>query len=122
VQIQERLRSTVWEARIAAGECLGHLAEHCTHHNAAELAQHLAPGVLSETATASAVKSEPDVEAPEVHDLSFRGFSADAVLSRGTLLLASGGKVLSGHDTLCSRHVLCCLTFDCGLIAVSASK
>lgn len=93
VQIQERLRSTAWEARIAAGECLGHLSEHCMHHSAAALHQQVAAAAVHDADDTTDTK--PAVDGSEVYHLSFRGFSAEAVLTRGTLLLASGGKVIS---------------------------
>lgn len=92
VQIQERLRSTAWEARIAAGECLSHLSEHCMHHSAAALREQVAGATTHEADYTTEAK--PALDGSEMYLLSFRGFSAEAVLTRGTLLLASGGKVI----------------------------
>lgn len=91
--MQERLRSSTWETRTAAGECLAQIAAHCQHHSAADLqaAAAAAPqkGVGAQNDATAAGDSKPDAGL-----LSFQGFSIEAVLQRATLLLASGGKVL----------------------------
>ena len=86
------LRSKHWDSRLAAGDCLGLIAEHCVHHSAAELQQ--AAG------SAGAVKSEPgsgdEPGAPLAESdapLSFHSFHIEQVMAKGAVLLASGGTV-----------------------------
>ena len=50
--LQLLLRSKHWDSRVAAGDCLGLIAEHCVHHSAAELQR--AAG------SAAAAQPEPD--------------------------------------------------------------
>ena len=97
-QVRQGLRSKQWDTRVAAGECLGLIAEHCEHHTAADLLQ--ATGVVD------AIKADPDqhsngatagdvtggeADAP----LSFQNFRIEQVMEKGSLLLASGGTVWS---------------------------
>ena len=97
-QVHERLQSNAWEARRAAGECLGHIAAHCRHHTAADLQAAAALSSASDPAAAPDVQQTTDGTL-----LSFSRFSIEQVLQRGMLLLASGGKVnrfLDTHSTL----------------------
>lgn len=102
--VAAHLRHRDWDARVAAGHCLGLLAEHFSHHTAADLAaaaavggavdeQHAAvkqePAAVAEGA-ASEVKSEAG---SQPHLLSFACFDVQQVLSQGTPMLASGGEV-----------------------------
>jgi len=86
--VQQRLRSSKWDSRTAAGECLSQIAAHCQHHSAAD---------LQAAASAAGASTQDDVDdgdqKADASLLSFQGFSIDKVLQHGTLLLASGGKV-----------------------------
>ena len=95
-QVRQGLRSKQWDTRVAAGECLGLIAEHCEHHTPAELLK--AAGVVD------SVKAEPGDHAnganPGSHaggeadaPLSFQNFRIEQVMDKGSLLLASGGTV-----------------------------
>ena len=90
--VAAHLRHREWDARVAAGHCLGLLAEHFQHSTAADLE---AAAVAGRGGAADAgVKQEPggggDAEA---HLLSFASFDVQQVLAQGTPMLASGGEV-----------------------------
>lgn len=89
--MQQRLRSSKWDSRTAAGECLSQIAAHCQHHSAADLQ------AAASAAAPAGASTQDDVDdgdkKPDASLLSFQGFSIDKVLQHGTLLLASGGKV-----------------------------
>ena len=90
--VSRHLRHRDWDARLAAGHCLGLLAQHFEHHT---------PDQLQRAATAGVAKQEE--QQPEgggrqaalhhQHHLSFAGFSVGQVLQLGTPMLASGGEV-----------------------------
>ena len=95
-QVRHGLRSKHWDTRVAAGECLGLIAEHCEHHTAADLAK--------AATSADTVKADPDEHANganpggQAHGeddapLSFQNFRIEQVMEKGSLLLASGGTV-----------------------------
>lgn len=93
-QVRQLLRSKHWDSRVAAGDCLGLIAEHCLHHSAADL-QHAAPFA---SAVKPEIKGEPDGGTVEVKGgseapLSFQNFEIERVMAKGTVLLASGGTV-----------------------------
>ncbi len=109
-QVRHGLRSKQWDTRVAAGECLGLIAEHCEHHTPADL--------LKAAGVADAVKAEPgdhangaklggqdgeEADAP----LSFQNFRIEQVMEKGSLLLASGGTVRSAF---CRRRSCLSLT------------
>ena len=102
------LRHRDWDARVAAGHCLGLLAEHFSHHTAAELAAAAAAAgdavpeqaaVKQEAAAAGEAAAAPVKQeaAGEAHLLSFASFDVQQVLSQGTPMLASGGEVRRGN-------------------------
>ncbi len=95
---------------MAAGECLGLIAEHCQHHTPADLLK--AAGVVD------AVKAEPGDHAnganPGSQDsgeadapLSFQNFRIEQVMEKGSLLLASGGTVRAGSVSLLTAALRC---------------
>lgn len=88
-QVSIHLRSNEWDARIAAAHCLGAIAEHFVHHTPADLAK--AAG-LSQADAASTIASATPGEAL----LTFNSFDINAVVERGTPLLASGGEEYDG--------------------------
>ena len=102
-QIQALLRHKSWDARVAAGECLGLIAEHAAHPSPADLASAAAAGSAvgsGETLTPMpALVQAPEAPASvavggaEDGALTLRGFDLARVLERGTQLLASGGQV-----------------------------
>lgn len=110
---------------MAAGHCLGLLAEHFGHHTASELAAALAAGAAADEQHA-AVKQEPAAagegpasEGPgalsgagsQPHLLSFASFNVRQVLSQGTPMLASGGEVRAAAPALGGMKVAdCCCT------------
>lgn len=97
--VSGHLRHNEWDARVAAGHCLGLLAEHFTHHTAADLEAAAAagapdggePGVKAEEGAAGAGGAGPADTSS--HLLSFGSFSVKQVLEQGTPMLASGGEV-----------------------------
>ena len=88
-QVRERLRSDSWEARTAAGDCLGLIAAHCQHNTVADVQ---AAGGYSSPSSQPPQACAHDTE-PDIGRLSLEGFSIDKVLQHGTQLLASGGTV-----------------------------
>ncbi|KAI3435532.1 hypothetical protein D9Q98_001597 [Chlorella vulgaris] len=94
--VSRHLRHKDWDARVAAGHCLGLLAEHFAHHTPADL----------QAAAAAGVAAVPDVKQEGVeagdsgaaadselsHLLSFSSFNVQQVLAQGTPMLASGGE------------------------------
>ena len=116
-QIQALLRHKSWDARVAAGKCLGLIAEHAAHPSPADLA--CAAAASSTAGSGKTLDPRPaPVEAPEApasvavggaedDALTLRGFDLARVLERGTQLLASGGQVrapLLGHH---AHHTVC---------------
>eukprot|EP00887_Chlorella_sp_A99_P001519 scaffold8.g1519.t1 len=98
------LRHKDWEARVAAGHCLGLIAEHFEHSGAADLcaaagvAQADAAAAPEAPAVTEVKKEEVGAEAsagsvgPAHHTLSLASFDVQQVLEQGTPLLASGGE------------------------------
>ncbi len=131
--VAAHLRHRDWDARVAAGHCLGLLAEHFGHHTASDLAAAAAAGGTAHEQHA-AVKQEPAAagEGPtgdghaakpeagsELHLLSFASFNVQQVLSQGTPMLASGGEVRGvgvvqwgcrNRLVACRCHLGCCST------------
>lgn len=87
-QVQPLLQHKRWDARIAAGECIGLIAEHAQHPTAPDV-QHAGERMHENGAPAA---SEPHA-APDAQ-LQLEGFDLERVLKDGTPLLASGGEVL----------------------------
>ena len=115
-QIQALLRHKSWDARVAAGECLGLIAEHAAHPSPADLASAAAAGSAAGSCKTLTPRPAP-VEAPEAPAsvavggaedgaLTLRGFDLARVLERGTQLLASGGQVRekAHHRESASAH------------------
>lgn len=110
--VARHLRHNDWDARVAAGHCLGLLAEHFQHHTPADLASAVGSGGEGAAKAAAAdVKQEGAGEPagdtaaaagapaePALHLLSFTGFNVRQVLSQGTPMLASGGEVSAGVE------------------------
>lgn len=98
--VARHLRHREWDARVAAGHCLGLLAEHFQHHTPADLAA--AAAVAAPESKEDEVKVEVKEEAggpstsgrpePAQHLLSFASFDVQQVLAQGTPMLASGGE------------------------------
>ena len=104
--MRQLLRSKHWDSRVAAGDCLGLIAEHCIHHTAADLLQ-AAPAI---SAVKSELKAERDGgpgESPEEGDapLSFQNFDIDRVMTKGSVLLASGGTVRPPHPLIANNYL-----------------
>ncbi|KAL4458077.1 hypothetical protein ABPG75_012942 [Micractinium tetrahymenae] len=108
--VARHLRHREWDARVAAGHCLGLLAEHFQHHTPADLAaaaaaQAAAAASAGGEAEAAAVDVKQEVKQeggsdlagatpaePALHLLSFASFDVQQVLAQGTPMLASGGE------------------------------
>lgn len=105
--MSRHLRHGEWDARVAAGHCLGLLAEHFQHHTPGDLAAAAADATALEAAAVASgedVKLEPKPEdggssgggasaEQQHHLLSFASFDVQQVLAQGTPMLASGGEV-----------------------------
>lgn len=101
-QIQALLRHKSWDARVAAGECLGLIAEQAAHPSPADLASAAAGSaagsgktLIPRPAPLEAPKAPASVAVARAEDgaLTLTGFDLARVLERGTQLLASGGQV-----------------------------
>lgn len=133
VAVAAHLRHPAWDARVAAGHCLGLLAERFAHHTAEDLraaaAAAAAAGEAGEAAGAAAAKQEgvkqeagaDSSAAPsaggageqQLHLLSFSSFSVDRVLAQGTPMLASGGEVRCSRAAEPGRLGWACLRAGC---------
>ncbi len=130
--VARHLRHRDWDARVAAGHCLGLLAEHFQHHTPADLAAAAArqaateavAGRKGESQASTADLPEPvkqeggsepaDAGAaataaggaaePALHLLSFASFDVQQVLAQGTPMLASGGEVGRPLATAGAQH------------------
>lgn len=98
--VAAHLRHREWDARVAAGHCLGLLAEHFGHHTAQELEAAAAAGSAAAAATGEAELKQEDGGAgggsgvhAQPHLLSFSSFSVQQVLAQGTPMLSSAGEV-----------------------------
>ena len=131
--VAAHLRHRDWDARVAAGHCLGLLAEHFGHHTASDLAAAAAAGAATDEQHA-AVKMEPAAagEGPasegagassaggsEPHLLSFASFNVQQVMSQGTPMLASGGEVRAAGPAVFTMKVACCTCFPAALLPVA---
>lgn len=89
MQVQLHLYSKKWEARTAASDCIGLLAEHFVHHTPQELA---AAAGLPPGSSLDEVPLEAD-RAPEKDAvLSFAAFDLHKVLESGMPLASSAGQ------------------------------
>ena len=79
---------------MAAGECIGLIAEHAQHPTAADVQQAAVSGEAYDVNGASAPAAS---QSPAAADglLQLESFDLERVLKMGTPLLASGGEVLS---------------------------
>jgi hypothetical protein len=77
-QVHRVLYSRKWEARLYAGEALGHLARRVPHHS---------PGELADAVPLNAASRERLDGAS--NNISFGSFNVDSVLELGTTLYAS---------------------------------
>jgi hypothetical protein len=111
--VSRHLRHREWDARAAAGHCLGLLAEHFGHHTSAELQAAAAVKLEQEEGTsavatvaigASAAATAAGTSEEQAHLLSFRSFDVQQVVAQGTPMLASGGEVRlsSGTQLACA--------------------
>lgn len=92
--MRQLLRSKHWYSRVAAGDCLGLIAEHCVHHSAAELQR--AAGSAAAAQPEPVPGDEPGAPLAESDaPLSFQSFHIEQVMAKGAVLLASGGTVRS---------------------------
>lgn len=89
LQVAVHLKHKEWDARVAAGHCLGLLADHFQHVDVSDLCR--AAGVKPEQlgGDMSEIKTEEDGQ----RKLSFKDFNVLQVLDQGTPLLASWGEV-----------------------------
>ena len=110
--VSRHLRHREWDARAAAGHCLGLLAEHFGHHTSAELQaaaaaaavkleQEEVTGAVATAASGAVVAGTTAASTSEeqAHLLSFRSFDVQQVVAQGTPMLASGGEVRLGSGT-----------------------
>ncbi len=110
-QLQALLRHKSWDARVAAGDCLGRIAEHAAHPTPADLARAAAaaqgppvPGY--DPRSASELRASPPAPAMGAAEeaLTLAGFDLARVLAQGTQLLASGGQVPARSGRLTVQH------------------
>ena len=80
-------RHSSWDARLAAGLCLGRLAEYALHFSPDDLAAAASANCLDTDNGCDRNQSAPS------NMLSLEHFSLEAVLREGKTLLASGGRV-----------------------------
>jgi len=92
MQVSACLYHKSWEARVAAGEAIGLLADAFPHATAADLEQHcLACGGGSLAAEGDAgAGGAPGATA---YAVTFQDFNLRQILDKGQPLLASGGQV-----------------------------
>jgi hypothetical protein len=96
---------------VAAGDCLGRIAEHAAHPTPADLARAAAaaqgPSVPGcDPPPASELRAAPPAPAAGAAEeaLTLAGFDLARVLAQGTQLLASGGQVLARSGGLTAQH------------------
>lgn len=89
-QVLRHLRHKDWDARVAAGHCLGRIADHVAHHTPFSLSQ--AAGMVPEPSSARQIAIQSDPEGGTGPLLSFDTFSIATVVEQGTPLLASAGE------------------------------
>lgn len=95
------LYSKKWEARTAAGECLGLLAEHFVHHTPPDLAA--AIGVPLDHCLAAAQLDAAAGGGQDGGAFSFASFDVGQVLEGGTPLASSSGAEFDTGDEGLSR-------------------
>jgi hypothetical protein len=88
-RIAHILHHKEWDARVAAGHCLGLVAEHFVHTSVANVS---AAAGLDAAAVEDLVIHKDESEAAE-HRFKLDEFSMETVMSQGAPLLASGGEV-----------------------------
>jgi hypothetical protein len=86
--VRPLVRSKTWDTRVAAGECIGRLAEHFCHHTPEDLKRAAASGADADNSHAR----PSGTDATDSGLLSFANFDIEQVLQQGTVLLASGGQ------------------------------
>jgi hypothetical protein len=89
-QVAVHLGHQDWDARLAAGHCLGLLARHFVHRTPADLA---AAARSSPFDSAPAAATAPPKDDPGGGQLLLASFDVARVLEQGKPLLASGGEV-----------------------------
>ena len=95
-QVTPHLRSKEWDARIAAGHCLGKIAQHVAHPTPADLLQvattsSTATVVVTTTSKGEEEEEEKQPQWTQHQLLSFETFDLTTVISEGTHLVASAG-------------------------------
>ena len=118
--VSRHLRHSEWDARAAAGHCLGLLAEHFGHHTSAELQaaaaaaavkleQEEVTGAVATAASGAVVAGTTAASTSEeqAHLLSLLSFDVQQVVAQGTPMLASGGEVRLGSGKQLEAASLC---------------
>ena len=97
LQVHAYLYNKSWDTRIAAAETLGHLAALFPHHSATDLAR-----ACAEQHGSSA---KPPISSPQPSGTAgaLKAFDVQAILEKGTALLASGGQVRVGTGACRAR-------------------
>lgn len=101
IQIHNYSYSKSWEARVAAGEALGLVADFCQHYSAHELShafneqqQQAAAGEHHDAGPSGAAASSSNVPmVGQSISISLSDFNIQQVLDKGTPLAVSGGQV-----------------------------
>lgn len=81
--MQPYLYNKKWECRVAAGETIGHIAEHFAHHSASDIKAKFQ--VLRDARQAAPT-------------FRLHHFHIDGILESGAPLLSSGGQVSGSHS------------------------